>query len=101
MVAQQQQDFLEAVLLGSGAAARPSRARACAPCARSVSARWQRRVIVLVRRRGRSSSSADGVQAVPATYGCFAIRASSLAMSSGERTKSTQPAATALRGIES
>ena len=29
------------------------------------------------------------------------MRASSFAMSSGERTKSTQPAATALRGIES
>ena len=29
------------------------------------------------------------------------MRASSLAMSSGESTKSTQPAATALRGIES
>jgi len=35
------------------------------------------------------------------TYGCFAIRASSLAMFTGESTKSTHPAATALRGIES
>jgi hypothetical protein len=45
-------------------------------------------------------SSAEPVGA-PATAGCFAMRASSVAMSSGERMKSTEPAATALRGIES
>ena len=79
MVAQQQQNFFEAVL------APPA---PLLPRARSPSAR---------------SASAAGLWPMDrfATYGCFAMRASSLAMFSGERTKSTQPAATALRGIES
>src|SRR5207247_3249349 len=42
-----------------------------------------------------------GARGWPATYGCLAMRASSLAMFSGDRTQSTQPAAMALRGIES
>src|SRR6185369_8899578 len=42
----------------------------------------------------------EPVQAFVRTQGCFAIRASSLAIFFGESTRSTQPAATALRGME-
>ena len=88
MVAQQQQDFLEAVLLGGTGG--PCVCLPCERCAADSGAAASRCRIWL----GEPSVA-------PLTYGCLAMRASSLAMFSGLRTKSTQPAATALRGIES
>src|SRR5712691_4279623 len=89
MIAEQQENFFEIVVdrlavgrFGFGAGLLRSRAGSL------VDARW-------------SSGGVTDSAGCQATKGCFAMRASSFAMSSGFKTKSTHPAAIALRGIES